>query len=119
MTVHPTFLTFERRWQLPVYFQLRWKDIVTRLEDCLSTSKLEPASGSKKGSSAPRLQFHTLIPTMTTDSRDQPFCAVLDGCRVVRNDHVLGPECLCAAARTSVLEAYVASAQSLSHVDPE
>ncbi|KAH9986002.1 COG complex component [Russula compacta] len=48
MTVHPTFLAFERRWQLPVYFQLRWKDIVTRLEDGLSTSKLEPESNLKK-----------------------------------------------------------------------
>jgi len=49
MATHPTFLAFERRWQLPVYFQLRWKDIVTRLEDSLSTSKLEPESSSKKG----------------------------------------------------------------------
>jgi conserved oligomeric Golgi complex subunit 2 len=49
MAVHPTFLAFERRWQLPVYFQLRWKDIVTRLEDGLSTSKLEPESSLKKG----------------------------------------------------------------------
>jgi len=49
MATHPTFLAFERRWQLPVYFQLRWKDIVTRLEDSLSTSKLEPESSLKKG----------------------------------------------------------------------
>ena len=49
MATHPTFLAFERRWQLPVYFQLRWKDIVTRLEDSLSTSKLELESNSKKG----------------------------------------------------------------------
>lgn len=50
MATHPTFLAFERRWQLPVYFQLRWKDIVMRLEDSLSTSKLEPESSFKKGS---------------------------------------------------------------------
>lgn len=49
MFTHPTFLAFERRWQLPVYFQLRWKDIVTRLEDTLSTSKLELESSLKKG----------------------------------------------------------------------
>ncbi|KAF8502380.1 COG complex component [Russula emetica] len=49
MAAHPTFLAFERRWQLPVYFQLRWKDIVTRLEDILSTNKLEPESSLKKG----------------------------------------------------------------------
>jgi hypothetical protein len=54
MAVHPIFMAFERRWQLPVYFQLRWKDIVTRLEDSLSTGKLEPESSLKKGFSAPR-----------------------------------------------------------------
>lgn len=29
------YLAFERRWQLPVYFQLRWKEIVKELEDGL------------------------------------------------------------------------------------
>jgi conserved oligomeric Golgi complex subunit 2 len=57
MAVHPTFLAFERRWQLPVYFQLRWKDIVTRIEDSLSTSKLEPESSLKKGLSALRFDL--------------------------------------------------------------
>lgn len=52
MAAHPSFLAFERRWQLPVYFQLRWKEIVIRLEDSLSTSKLEPESSLKKGFSA-------------------------------------------------------------------
>jgi len=42
MRAHPTFLVFERRWQLPVYFQLRWKEIVGSLEDVLSTVRLEP-----------------------------------------------------------------------------
>jgi len=30
------YQTFERRWQLPVYFQLRWKEIVTAFETSLS-----------------------------------------------------------------------------------
>lgn len=64
MTAHPTFLAFERRWQLPVYFQLRWKDIVTRLEDGLSTSKLEPESSLKKSLSALRPEFGMLVLTM-------------------------------------------------------
>jgi hypothetical protein len=42
MRAHPTFLAFERRWQLPVYFQLRWKEIVGSLEDVLSAARLEP-----------------------------------------------------------------------------
>ncbi|KAI9507427.1 COG complex component [Russula earlei] len=53
MITHPIFLTFERRWQLPVYFQLRWKEIVTRLEDILSTSKLEPESSSRRAEISP------------------------------------------------------------------
>jgi hypothetical protein len=39
---HPTYLAFERRWQLPVYFQLRWKEIVGTLEEMLSATRLEP-----------------------------------------------------------------------------
>jgi hypothetical protein len=64
MAAHPTFLAFERRWQLPVYFQLRWKDIVTRLEDSLSANKLEPESSLKKGLSAVRFDFAMTILTM-------------------------------------------------------
>ncbi|KAI9446785.1 COG complex component [Lactarius indigo] len=59
MLMHPTFLSFERRWQLPVYFQLRWKDIVTRLEDVLSVSKLEPESNLKKAEIAPFVMSST------------------------------------------------------------
>jgi hypothetical protein len=29
------YQSFEKRWQLPVYFQLRWKEIVKTLEDGL------------------------------------------------------------------------------------
>lgn len=64
MAAHPSFLAFERRWQLPVYFQLRWKDIVTRLEDNLSTNKLEPESSLKKGLSAVWFDFGMMILTM-------------------------------------------------------
>ena len=38
----PTYTDFQRRWQLPVYFQLRWKEIVGSLEDVLSVERLEP-----------------------------------------------------------------------------
>ncbi|KAF6762997.1 hypothetical protein DFP72DRAFT_874343 [Ephemerocybe angulata] len=36
-----SFSIFEKRWQLPVYFQLRWKEIVGKLEESLARSKLE------------------------------------------------------------------------------
>lgn len=44
MRTHPLFVTFERRWQLPVYFQLRWKEIIGKLEDTLSSTQLESTS---------------------------------------------------------------------------
>ncbi|KAL1672422.1 hypothetical protein EV122DRAFT_271632 [Schizophyllum commune] len=43
MRKHPVYMNFERRWQLPVYFQLRWKEIITKLEENLSVTKLERA----------------------------------------------------------------------------
>ncbi len=61
MATHPTFLAFERRWQLPVYYQLRWKDIVACLEDSLSANKLEPESSLKKGLLAIRFNFGVLM----------------------------------------------------------
>ncbi|KAF8973230.1 COG complex component [Flammula alnicola] len=51
MRRHPTYLAFERRWQLPVYFQLRWKEIVGTLEEMLSAARLEPIA-PKDGSFA-------------------------------------------------------------------
>ncbi|KAF9816755.1 hypothetical protein IEO21_03917 [Rhodonia placenta] len=44
MRAHPTYTAFERRWQLPVYFQLRWKEIVTKVEDSLAITRLERLS---------------------------------------------------------------------------
>ncbi|TCD60067.1 hypothetical protein EIP91_010785 [Steccherinum ochraceum] len=41
MRSHPVYSSFDRRWQLPVYFQLRWKEIVTKLEEVLVLTKLE------------------------------------------------------------------------------
>lgn len=48
MRSHPVYTAFERRWQLPVYFQLRWKEIVTKLEEPLTVTKIErtPSKGA-------------------------------------------------------------------------
>ncbi|KAB5596054.1 Conserved oligomeric Golgi complex subunit 2 [Ceratobasidium theobromae] len=35
LRAHPLTATFTRRWQLPVYFQLRWKDIIGKCEGVL------------------------------------------------------------------------------------
>lgn len=43
LRAHPIYTAFERRWQLPVYFQLRWKEIVSRLEESLSVTRIEAA----------------------------------------------------------------------------
>src|SRR5260370_36858790 len=53
------------------------------------------------------------------NSRDQPFFNVLVCCGLVGCDNVLGPERLCATARTSLLEADVADTKSLSYLDSE
>lgn len=42
MRAHPTFIAFEQRWQLPVYFQIRWKEIVGELENFLSMPGPDP-----------------------------------------------------------------------------
>ncbi|PPQ63986.1 hypothetical protein CVT24_009415 [Panaeolus cyanescens] len=40
MRRHGTYAAFQRKWQLPVYFQLRWKEIIGTLEESLSGSRL-------------------------------------------------------------------------------
>lgn len=45
MRNHPTYKAFEKRWQLPVYFQLRWKEIVTELEESLAAAEREKERG--------------------------------------------------------------------------
>lgn len=42
MRSHPVFTAFQRRWQLSVYFQLRWKEVITKLEETLSSRILDP-----------------------------------------------------------------------------
>ncbi|KAH0827904.1 oligomeric golgi complex component, COG2-domain-containing protein [Lanmaoa asiatica] len=42
MRSHPVFASFNKRWQLPIYFQLRWKDIVGKVEDSLSNTVISP-----------------------------------------------------------------------------
>ncbi|KAG1777689.1 oligomeric golgi complex component, COG2-domain-containing protein [Suillus placidus] len=42
MRSHPVFTAFQRRWQLSVYFQLRWKEVITKVEETLSSRILDP-----------------------------------------------------------------------------
>ncbi|KAG2055478.1 COG complex component [Suillus hirtellus] len=42
MRSHPIFTAFQRRWQLDVYFQLRWKEVIPKLEEALSSRILDP-----------------------------------------------------------------------------
>ncbi|KIM30529.1 hypothetical protein M408DRAFT_22024 [Serendipita vermifera MAFF 305830] len=43
MRAHPVYATFERRWQLPVYFQLRWREVVVDLEAALGETRYRPS----------------------------------------------------------------------------
>ncbi|KAF9450434.1 COG complex component [Macrolepiota fuliginosa MF-IS2] len=42
MRGHELYREFERRWQLPVYFQLRWKEIVVDVEEAFNELRIEP-----------------------------------------------------------------------------
>ncbi|KAG6911130.1 hypothetical protein DXG01_003870 [Tephrocybe rancida] len=50
MRLHPTYIAFDQRWQLPVYFQMRWKEIVGALEESLSVTRIEPVFSKDKTS---------------------------------------------------------------------
>nr|GAT56084.1 conserved oligomeric Golgi complex subunit 2-like [Mycena chlorophos] len=41
MRAHHVYVAFERRWQLPVYFQMRWKEIVGKMEEALANPRVE------------------------------------------------------------------------------
>lgn len=40
LRTHSLYIAFENRWQLSVYFQLRWKEIVAKLDEVLGSQKL-------------------------------------------------------------------------------
>ncbi|WRT70116.1 uncharacterized protein IL334_007110 [Kwoniella shivajii] len=44
-----SYESFERRWQLPVYFQLRWKEIVGALENSLVSTTASTSTSSASG----------------------------------------------------------------------
>ncbi|KAF5393319.1 hypothetical protein D9757_000644 [Collybiopsis confluens] len=44
MRAHPVYSIFGKRWQLPVYFQMRWKEIVGKVEEALAL----PLESSRK-----------------------------------------------------------------------
>ncbi|KAH8915211.1 COG2-domain-containing protein [Atractiella rhizophila] len=42
LRAHPTYVAFHKRWQLPVYFQLRFKEIVVRVEGGIDEGAAPP-----------------------------------------------------------------------------
>jgi hypothetical protein len=57
---HTSYTTFRKRWQLPVYFQIRLRDCINRLEKALTSS-----SGSQFGSSSLEHNQSHNLPVMT------------------------------------------------------
>jgi hypothetical protein len=41
MRTHQLYGAWEKRWQLPVYFQMRWKEVVGKVEEGLAVMKIE------------------------------------------------------------------------------
>ncbi|KAF7297546.1 Conserved oligomeric Golgi complex subunit 2-like [Mycena kentingensis (nom. inval.)] len=50
MRAHPVYAAFERRWQLPVYVQMRWKEIVGKVEESLVNTRVEMSKTTEKHS---------------------------------------------------------------------
>ena len=109
MVKHPVFTAIERRWQLPVYFQLRWKEIVAPLEDALSATKLEPSSDKGQSTKA-SVQCLVLI------NRRQCFRVKAGDGSLDRSRIVLEWGSLHASARASFLEVDSASVESIPDV---
>jgi hypothetical protein len=78
MRLHPVYSAFERRWQLPVYFQLRWKEIVTKLEEQLAVTKLErsPSKGIFRDDAT------LLFPSLTAPRSERALCYSTRCCRM-------------------------------------
>lgn len=55
MRAHPVYAAFQKRWQIHTYFQLRWKEIVVKLEEALASTKLDMIKGTLSRVN-PRLQ---------------------------------------------------------------
>ncbi|KAF5386227.1 hypothetical protein D9615_002234 [Tricholomella constricta] len=52
MRAHPVYTVFEQRWQLPVYFQIRWKEIIATLEESLAVVRIDPSFTKDRNSFA-------------------------------------------------------------------
>ena len=46
---HPTYLEFMKKWQLPVYFQLRFREIIKDIEPFLSDLQQSVVVHNSKG----------------------------------------------------------------------
>ncbi|SPO35783.1 uncharacterized protein PSFLO_01254 [Pseudozyma flocculosa] len=57
---HPLWSTFRKRWQLPVYFQMRFREIVSRLEDGLTDGSRGAAGSDGEDASSPPLMQATV-----------------------------------------------------------
>jgi len=45
MRAHPVYAAFQKRWQIHTYFQLRWKEIVLKVEEALVSTRLDVIKG--------------------------------------------------------------------------
>lgn len=46
MRAHPVYAAFQKRWQIHTYFQLRWKEIVVKSEEVLTSTRLDMIKGT-------------------------------------------------------------------------
>lgn len=67
----PVYLAFRKRWQLPVYFQMRYRDTVTPFEQALSSDRMSVLQ-------LPARQSHELPFLKATQSTLEMFCLPWD-----------------------------------------
>ncbi|TFK54447.1 COG complex component [Heliocybe sulcata] len=73
MRNHPLFTSFERCWQLPVYYQLRWKEIIAHLEDVLSSTRIEPSPNRSEAQPFVTTQAKAIWVSIETCWSDQVY----------------------------------------------
>ena len=69
----PSYEILERKWQLPVYFQLRWKEIVTAFETSLAGSSTSTTSTSTVSTEWSLAQSAATWQAVTTCWSDKVF----------------------------------------------
>ncbi|ORX61373.1 COG complex component [Hesseltinella vesiculosa] len=74
---HPSYATFMKRWQLPVYFQLRFREIISKVEDQLRDSSKQHITKPENDQALALKGSKAIAHAIATCWSDQVFLFVL------------------------------------------